>query len=64
MKIRKLILALFAIMLAASFTGGTALAGGEPGDARCNAGRGNGSETTPATDCDPGQSGGVNKGGD
>ena len=31
---------------------------------KCNAGRGNGSETTPATDCDPGNSGGHNNGGD
>ena len=32
--------------------------------ARCNSGRGNGSETTPANDCDPGNSGGHNSGGD
>ncbi|MDQ3484274.1 MAG: hypothetical protein M3445_02505 [Actinomycetota bacterium] len=32
--------------------------------AKCNAGRGNGSESTPATDCDPGNSGGKNNGGD
>jgi hypothetical protein len=31
---------------------------------KCNAGGGNGSETTPATDCDPGNSGGNNNGGD
>jgi hypothetical protein len=31
---------------------------------KCNSGRGNGSETTPATDCDPGNSGGHNNGGD
>jgi hypothetical protein len=31
---------------------------------KCNSGRGNGSETTPATDCDPGRSGLVNQGGD
>jgi hypothetical protein len=31
---------------------------------KCNAGRGNGSETTPANDCDPGNSGAVNNGGD
>jgi hypothetical protein len=32
--------------------------------AKCNSGRGNGSETTPADDCDPGSSGGHNNGGD
>jgi hypothetical protein len=31
---------------------------------KCNSGRGNGSETTPANDCDPGNSGGHNNGGD
>jgi hypothetical protein len=36
--------------------------GGEP--RRCNSGRGNGSETVPANDCDPGRSGLVNNGGD
>jgi hypothetical protein len=33
-------------------------------NAGCNAGNGNGSETTPADDCDPGNSGGNNNGGD
>ena len=33
-------------------------------EGKCNAGRGNGSETTPATDCDPGNSGANNQGGD
>lgn len=41
---------------------GPAWAGGETGG-KCNSGRGNGSE--PATaDCDPGNSGGHNQGGD
>ena len=31
---------------------------------KCNSGRGNDSETTPADDCDPGNSGGHNNGGD
>ena len=31
---------------------------------KCNAGSGNASETDPASDCDPGKSGGNNKGGD
>ncbi len=39
--------------------------GGIPTDhEKCNSGRGNGSETTPADDCDPGNSGGHNNGGD
>ncbi len=46
----------------AAFAGGDDHHGG--GGAGCNAGRGNGSETTPANDCDPGNSGGVNNGGD
>jgi hypothetical protein len=32
--------------------------------AKCNSGRGNGQETTPENDCDPGNSGGRNNGGD
>jgi hypothetical protein len=35
-----------------------------PAKVKCNSGRGNLSETTPATDCDPGKSGLVNNGGD
>jgi hypothetical protein len=31
---------------------------------KCNSGRGNGSETAPGNDCDPGNSGGHNNGGD
>lgn len=31
---------------------------------KCNAGNGNGSETAPSNDCDPGNSGGKNNGGD
>jgi hypothetical protein len=64
MKIRRFIITLFAMALAVGFTGGPALAGGEPGKEKCNSGRGNGSETTPATDCDPGNSGLHNQGGD
>ena len=37
--------------------------GGEPAK-KCNAGRGNGSELVNGVDCDPGRSGGVNRGGD
>jgi hypothetical protein len=62
MKIRRLIIATCAIMLAAGFTGGTAFA--DPPKVKCNSGNGNGSETEPATDCDPGNSGGNNQAGD
>jgi hypothetical protein len=35
------------------------------GKVKCNSGRGNGSEfIAPGVDCDPGRSGGVNRGGD
>lgn len=35
------------------------------GKVKCNSGRGNGSEfVAPGRDCDPGRSGGVNRGGD
>ena len=62
--------ALAAAILAAGFTLGVAtpvLAEGTPPPeepAKCNSGRGNDSETTPETDCDPGNSGGHNNGGD
>lgn len=63
MRIRRIVLAMFAIVLAAAFTGGPAYA--HPDEkGKCNSGRGNGSETTPANDCDPGNSGGHNNGGD
>ena len=66
MKIRRLIIAIFAIMLGAAFTGGSALAvPPKPGDnAKCNSGNGNASETDPANDCDPGNSEGHNNGKD
>ena len=35
-----------------------------PPRVKCNSGRGNLSESTPANDCDPGKSGGRNNGGD
>jgi len=45
----------------AAFAGGSCSGGGK---VKCNSGRGNGSETTIANDCDPGNSGGHNNGGD
>ncbi len=62
MKIRRWIIALCTVVLAVGFTGGTAWA--DPPKDRCNAGNGNGSETEPLSDCDPGNSGGNNNGGD
>jgi hypothetical protein len=61
--------AALAVVLAGGMALGTAapaFATGDPGEppAKCNSGRGNGSETTPANDCDPGNSGGHNNGGD
>jgi hypothetical protein len=63
--------ALLAVVLAGGLTIGSAGAafatgddgGGDPA-AKCNSGRGNGSETTLENDCDPGNSGGHNSGGD
>ena len=52
--------------IAGAITLGTAAPAfaGDTGGGKCNSGRGNGSETTPPTDCDPGNSGGHNQGGD
>jgi hypothetical protein len=63
MKWRKLMAVLFASLIAGAFTG-PALADPLHPNAKCNSGNGNGSETTPATDCDPGNSAGNNNGGD
>ena len=62
MKIRRWIIALCTVVLAVGFTGGAAMA--DPPKQKCNSGNGNQSETTPETDCDPGNSGGHNNGGD
>jgi hypothetical protein len=64
--------AILALAVAGAFTigaAGPAFAGGycyEPPEekVKCNSGRGNGSETTLQNDCDPGNSGGHNNGGD
>jgi hypothetical protein len=62
--------AAFAVLVAVGLTFGAAApalaTGEEPPEtpAKCNSGRGNDSETTPANDCDPGNSGGHNQGGD
>ena len=62
MKLRRWIIALFVIVLGVGFTGGSAMA--DPPKQKCNSGNGNNSETDPANDCDPGNSGGHNNGGD
>ncbi|HET9609991.1 MAG TPA: hypothetical protein VFP06_10310 [Acidimicrobiales bacterium] len=56
---------LMAVAAAAMLVGlaGPAFAEEEHGR-KCNSGRGNGSETTPDNDCDPGNSGDHNSGGD
>ena len=59
---KRALLALLAAMLLAAASITPALAADEHG--KCNSGRGNGSETTPTNDCDPGNSGGHNEGGD
>ncbi|MGH3478425.1 MAG: hypothetical protein ACRDQD_16495 [Nocardioidaceae bacterium] len=43
---------------------GPAAAWGNEDRENCNSGNGNGSETEPENDCDPGNSGGHNNGGD
>jgi hypothetical protein len=55
-------------VLAGAFTVGLAApvfaeGGTPPPPAKCNSGNGNGQETTPDNDCDPGNSGGHNNGG-
>jgi hypothetical protein len=59
---RKLAAVLFASLFVGAFVG-PALAAPLHPKPPCNSGGGNGSETTPATDCDPGNSGN-NNGGD
>ena len=60
---KRTFLALLAAMLLAAASITPALAADEH-DGKCNSGRGNQSETTPENDCDPGNSGGHNQGGD
>jgi hypothetical protein len=62
-KWRKLIVVAFACLVAGAFSAPAISAPLHP-KPKCNAGDGNGSETTPADDCDPGNSGGNNNGGD
>ena len=47
-----------------AFAGPALADDGHGGTANCNSGRGNGSETLPDNDCDPGNSGANNNGGD
>ena len=59
---RRLIALLMGALIALSMGAPAALA--EGGAVNCNSGNGNGSETTPENDCDPGNSAGHNNGGD
>lgn len=59
---RRLIALLMAASMALTIGAPAALAAGGGDDGKCNSGRGNGSEGSP--DCDPGNSGGHNNGGD
>lgn len=52
------------IMAAGMTLGVTAPAFADPPKYPCNSGNGNASETDPANDCDPGNSGGHNNGKD
>ena len=61
-KMRKLSAMMAVFALAASFGAPAALS--VPPKEKCNSGNGNGSETEPTNDCDPGNSGGNNNGGD
>lgn len=60
---RKFISFFFALALAAAFAA-PSFAGPPGGGKGCNAGNGNGSEVIGTVECDPGNSGGNNNGGD
>jgi len=60
---RRLLLALVTALVLAAASAPTVLACDDP-EPKCNSGRGNGSEPTVPADCDPGNSGGHNNGGD
>jgi hypothetical protein len=66
MQTKKVAALIAALALAGATAPAAALAGPpEPGaKGKCNSGRGNGSEPDRASDCDPGNSGGHNNGGD
>jgi hypothetical protein len=61
-RLRKLAAMMAVFALAASLGAPAAFSG--PPKEKCNSGNGNGSETAPENDCDPGNSGGNNNGGD
>lgn len=67
MKLKQVVLGALAALLLAGFAAQSAapvFAGGEPSPrVKCNSGKGNGFETDPATDCDPGNSSSHNNGG-
>jgi hypothetical protein len=64
-KWRKAIAILFACVVAGAFSAPALAQHEDPNHpAKCNSGNGNGSETAPENDCDPGNSGDNNQGGD
>ncbi len=66
MKLKQVVLGALAGLLLAGFAAQSAapvFAGGTTGGAKCNSGKGNGFETDPSNDCDPGNSGSHNNGG-
>jgi hypothetical protein len=60
----KKIAALIAALALAGATAPTAALAGPPEKGKCNSGNGNGSEPDATADCDPGNSGSHNSGGD
>jgi hypothetical protein len=60
---RRMMAVLLASLVAGALSG-PALSNPWHPNEKCNSGNGNGSETVPADDCDPGNSGGKNNGGD
>lgn len=62
-KWRKVVAVFFACMVAGAFSAPAVATNYHP-NPKCNSGNGNGSEPAPGEDCDPGNSGGNNNGGD
>jgi hypothetical protein len=60
----RLTAALFAVVFGLAVAAPVYASGGGGEPRKCNSGGGNGSETSPADDCDPGNSGGHNNGKD
>ena len=63
-KSARALVALLALAIAMAISAPVYAGGEPPAPTKCNSGGGNGSESTPETDCDPGNSGGHNNGKD